>query len=67
MDVPVREKVTYWASQNVRSGFSTPSYGKIQTNFLANPISEESVQETNYTRGALSPPMKSSLPRALRN
>ena len=49
MDVPIREKVTYWASQNVRSGFSTPSYGKIQTNFLANQIPEDSVQEIKIT------------------
>ena len=28
----------YWVGQKVRSGFSVRSYGKTQTNFLANPI-----------------------------
>ena len=48
MDVPIREKVTYWASQNVRSGFSTPSYGKIQTNFLANPITQPIISSSYF-------------------
>ena len=29
---------SYWVGQKVHLDFSVPSYGKIRTNFLANPI-----------------------------
>lgn len=33
----------YWVGQNVCSGFSRTSYGKIQTSFSVNPIDRENV------------------------
>ena len=33
-----KQKITYWVGQKVHSGFSVTSYGKIQMDFLANPV-----------------------------
>ena len=35
------EEYKYWVDQYVHSAFSITSYGKIQTKFLANPMSRE--------------------------